>query len=74
MSIELALADAKRNKHQANARCRLTLKGSGVQYDGRIHGERDQPATQAGTVMLDLDDGGWVSVEVGEIAAVESHP
>lgn len=74
MGIELALADAKRNKHQANACCRLTLKGSGVQYDGKIHGDRDHPATQAGTVMLDLNDGGWVTVEVDEIAAVESHP
>lgn len=66
MPISLALADAKKNGDRENARCRITLK-SGIQYDGKIN------VNLGGTVNLYLDGDGWVTIDIDEIAAVESH-
>lgn len=69
MSIDLALADAARNCEDKGAQARLTLKGSGVQYEGKL--KRDRIIE---TVIVHLDHGGWVTVARDEIAAVESKP
>ncbi|MDQ1584470.1 MAG: hypothetical protein QOF36_2524 [Microbacteriaceae bacterium] len=68
MSIELALADAARNCKRESAKATVTLR-SGVQITGSLEA---QSGADLGTRLLHTD-GGWVTVRVDEVAAVESH-
>lgn len=68
MSINLALADAANNCIRENAKATLTLKGSGVQYTGRL-----DRSNVGDTAQVHTEHGGWVTVVIDEIAAVASH-
>lgn len=70
MSINLALVDAANNCVRHSARAILTLR-SGVRIEGRL--EKSSGA-DLGTTHMKLDDGGWMTVLIEEIAVVEAHP
>jgi hypothetical protein len=69
VSIELALADAAKNCNEQGASATLTLR-SGVQIVGKL--ERESGA-DLGTRHVHHRHGGWTTVRVEEVAAVESH-
>lgn len=69
MSIQLALADAAKNCSERGATAVITLKGSGIQYEGKLQRE-----TIAAGAHMELDHGGWVTIDPDEVAAVEAKP
>jgi hypothetical protein len=68
VSIRLALHDAANNCAREGARARLTLK-SGVQFTGSL---KPLASPGADTAMVYLPCGEWATVDVEEVAAVES--
>jgi hypothetical protein len=73
MTLNLALHDAARNCERDQALATLTLK-SGAAISGKL--ERPAVGEFAGksTVQVRKPDGGWATVLVAEIAAVEVTP
>lgn len=69
MTITLALADAANNCKRQDATAVITLK-SGVQYEGKL----DREKLDTGTAHMELNHGGWVTLDKDEIAAVEAKP
>lgn len=70
MSLRLALTDAANCCAREGASATLTLKGSGVQVTGKLDG----PAVHADTAHIHKPDGGWATLALNEIAAVETTP
>lgn len=69
MSIELALADAANNCNREGALATITLR-SGREVTGRLE---QKSGADLGTRIVHKRSGGWTTVRVEEIAAVESH-
>lgn len=66
----LVLFDAANNCIRHNAVAVITLKGSGVQYEGKIN--KGFLVTYSDTVTLEQDGGGTVAIDRDDIAAVET--
>lgn len=69
MSIRLALADAAKNCEECGAMAVVMLKTSGIQYEGKLKRERVLESQH-----MELDHGGWVTIDTEEVAAVEAKP
>lgn len=69
MSLGLALADAKNNCDRHGATATLTLR-SGIQISGKLN----TGASDLNTAHIKKQDGGWATIVVDEIAAVETTP
>jgi hypothetical protein len=69
MSIALALADAANLCARGEAKAAIVLR-SGVRYKGQL----SKDSHRSGSAHLRLEGGGWVTIDVGNIAAVEAMP
>jgi hypothetical protein len=72
VSLRLALVDAANNCARESARATLTLR-SGREITGTLDKPGPLAEGDGGTVIVHRPGGGWATVLVEEIAAVESH-